>query len=661
MKKSITILTIIIFILSSSFLSFAQQDSSVEKLLEAGKKAYINGDFKEAINKLTLAITIIKNKRDLIDAYLTLSLTYFTIGDNKKAEENIIKILKIKPSLSLNPDVYSPKFIMFVEDIKNKNMLNVNIRIDNKAKLYVDELYYGENTDFIIKLLKGEHIIKAEQKGFKVFEKKFFVRRDNRNFTINLEKVVPVQKTEEKPQIKKETQMKEGAVLREKKEKKKGGGSKIVYYLGGILVGGVLVAALLSKKESESSQPTILKITSEPSGADVFIDGKSTGKLTPCEIANIAPGTHDIKVVKEFYGALKKEVNIIEGQTTSFFAKLSPFKYEFVKKWGRYGTGNLEFNYPVSLTLFDNDNRLLIMDSGNHVAKVYTSKGVFVRKVPIGKELFTPVDGIVLDSRETFIVDIGADGFFKIDSSGNLTMFKGGEGTANGKFNDPFGIALGPDGKIFIVDSKNHRVQVFDTRGGFIKKWGEQGTGSGEFSYPFSIAINKDKKWVYITDIGSHRISVFDLNGNFKFKWGSKGSGDTNFDTPTGIAVDKRGYVYVVDLNNFRVAKFTADGKFVVNITKGQGTGDGKLNKPYGVAVAEDGTVYVADTDNHRIQVFKLTDATVSQGRATISVSTNRAFGTNYLKNYKRKITLRNFKGIGKRNTEMKKGKRHRK
>ena len=173
MKKSITILTIIIFILSSSFLSFAQQDSSVEKLLEAGKKAYINGDFKEAINKLTLAITIIKNKRDLIDAYLTLSLTYFTIGDNKKAEENIIKILKIKPSLSLNPDVYSPKFIMFVEDIKNKNMLNVNIRIDNKAKLYVDELYYGENTDFIIKLLKGEHIIKAEQKGFKVFEKSF--------------------------------------------------------------------------------------------------------------------------------------------------------------------------------------------------------------------------------------------------------------------------------------------------------------------------------------------------------------------------------------------------------------------------------------------------------------------------------------------------------
>ncbi len=659
MKKSITILTIIIFILSSSFLSFAQQDSTVEKLLEEGKKAYINGDFKEAINKLTLAITIIKNKRDLIDAYLTLSLTYFTIGDNKKAEENIIKILKIKPSLSLNPDIYSPKFIVFVEDIKNKNMLNVNIRVDNKAKLYVDELFYGENTEFNIKLLKGEHIIKVEQKGFKVFEKKVIVNENNRNFTINLEKIVPVQKIEKKPQMKKEPRAKEGTVLKEKKEKKKGG-SKFVYYLGGILAGGVLAAAILSKK-SESSQPTVLKITSEPSEADVFIDGQSTGKLTPCEITNITPGTHVIEVVKEFYGALKKEVNVVEGQTTSFFAKLSPFKYEFVKKWGRYGTGNLEFNYPVSLTLFDNDNRLLIMDSGNHVAKVYSSKGVFVRKVPIGKELFTPVDGIVLDSRETFIVDIGADGFFKLDSSGNLTMFKGGEGTANGKFNDPFGIALGPDGKIFIVDSKNHRVQVFDTRGGFIKKWGEQGTGNAQFSYPFGIAINKDKEWVYVTDIGTHKVAVFDLDGNFKFKWGSKGSGDTNFDTPTGIAVDKRGYVYVVDLNNFRVAKFTADGKFIVNITKGRGSANGKLNNPYGVAVAEDGTVYVADTENHRIQVFKLTDTTVSQGEAIISVSNKGAFGSNSFKNRGRKSLLRNFKGVGRKDIKLKKNKRYKK
>ncbi len=616
-KRLLTVVTIIIFIFSSTFVSFAQQDSSVEKLLEEGKKAYVNGDFKEAINKLSLAITIIKNKKDLIDAYLTLSLTYFTIGDNKKAEESIVKILRIKPSLSLNPDIYSPKFIVFVEDIKNKNMINVSVSINPGAKLYIDDLFYGKGTQFNVKLLKGKHSLKVEREGYKVYESEIEATSNSKSFIINLEKIIPLQVSEKK-EIKEEKKREEGKIVKEKTKKK--GGSKFVYYLGGIVAGGVVAALLLSKKSSPS-QPTVLKVTSEPSEADVFIDGQNTGKVTPCEFSGIAAGRHRIEVVKEFFGKTERNVNIVEGQTTSYHAVLSPFKYEFVKKFGRYGTGNLELNFPISLTLFDNDSKLLIMDSGNHVVKVYSTKGVYLRKIPVGTELFTPVDGFRFDSGETFVVDIGADGFFKIDSSGNLVMFKGGDGDENGKFSDPFGLAVGPDNKLFIVDSKNYRVQVFNKDGSFVGKWGEKGTGGGQFGYPFDIAINKDKKRVYITDIGLHRVTVFDLNGNFKFKWGSKGSGDENFDTPTGIAVDKRGYVYVVDMNNFRVAKFTSDGKFVVNITKGSGSANGELNNPYGVAVAEDGTVYIADTENHRIQVFKISDETVSQGSVQIKVS----------------------------------------
>ncbi len=669
MKKFISIITIVLFILSSSYIGFAQQDSTVEKLLEEGKKAYVNGDFKEAINKLSLAITIIKNKKDLIDAYLTLSLTYFTIGENDKAEENILKILKIKPTLSLNPDIYSPKFIIFVEEIKSKNMVGIEVKLKERGKLYIDDLFYGEGEKFNLKLVKGEHLIKVEKEGYKTLEQNIVVNDNSKNFSFSLEKLVPIEeegikkakKEETKPVETKETKTKvkeeiktkkveeatkeeEGKIVKEKNEKK--GGSKFIYYLGGILAGGIVAAVLLSKKSTPTG-PTVLKITSDPDGADVFIDGRSTGKITPCEITGIQSGRHELLIVKELYGQAKKEINIIEGETNSVYAKLSPFKYEFIRKWGKNGSGLTQFNSPIGISLFNNDNRVLIEDAGNHVAKVFSTKGVFIRKMPVGQELLTPVDGLLLNSGETFIVDVGANGFFKLDSAGKIILFKGGSGKENGKFDHPIGIAIGPNNKLYIVDTGNYRIQVFNTGGGFVGKWGSKGTGNSQFQYPFGIAINKEKKQVYVSDVALNKIVVFDLSGNYKFKWGSAGSGDNNFNAPTGVAVDRTGNVYVVDTDNSRIAKFTGDGKFIINIARGKGTENGKFNVPYGVAVAEDGTVYVADTGNARIQVFQITEDTISQGEVKVTVTSHHNkyhyFNGNKYKGNKLEHRLKSF------------------
>ncbi len=665
MKKFISIVTIVIFIFSSSYVGFAQQDSTVEKLLEEGKKAYVNGDFKEAINKLSLAITIIKNKKDLIDAYLTLSLTYFTIGENNKAEENILKILKIKPTLSLNPDIYSPKFIIFVEEIKSKNMVGIEVNLKEKAKLYIDDLFYGEGKKFNLKLVKGKHTIKVEKEGYKNLEQNIVVSDGSRNFSFSLEKLVPIgeegikkpNKEKTKPVMKKETKTEtkeeikpkekkepakkeEGKIVTEKKEKK--GGSKFIYYLGGALAGGIIAALLLSKKSAPTG-PTVLKITSDPDGADVFIDGRSTGKITPCEITGIQSGRHELLIVKELYGQAKKEINIIEGETNSVYARLSPFKYEFIRKWGKNGTAPNQFLSPIGISLFNSDKRVLVEDAGNHVAKVFSTKGVFIRKIPVGQELLTPVDGLLLNSGETFIVDIGADGFFKLDSNGRISLFKGGSGKENGKFDNPIGIAIGPNNKLYIVDAGNYRIQIFNTGGGFVGKWGSRGNGDSQFQYPFGIAINRDKKRAYVSDVVLNKIVAFDLSGNYKFKWGSAGSGDNDFDAPTGLAVDRTGNVYVVDTDNSRIAKFTENGKFIINIAKGKGTENGKFNVPYGVAVAEDGTVYVADTGNTRIQVFKLSEETVSQGEVKVSVTSNHN-GYHYYKGNKYKRNEPNLK-----------------
>ena len=71
--------------------SYAQQESDIDELLKQGKQAYINGNFKEAIEKLSNAIKIIKNREDLLEAYITLSLAYFTLGEENNSEETIKK------------------------------------------------------------------------------------------------------------------------------------------------------------------------------------------------------------------------------------------------------------------------------------------------------------------------------------------------------------------------------------------------------------------------------------------------------------------------------------------------------------------------------------------------------------------------------------------
>ena len=54
----------------------------------------------------------------------------------------------------------------------------------------------------------------------------------------------------------------------------------------------------------------------------------------------------------------------------------------------------------------------------------------------------------------------------------------------------------------------NNRVQVFDAAGRFIRKWGSEGTGDGQFDSPAGIAVDGTGK-VYVTESGNARVQVF--------------------------------------------------------------------------------------------------------------------------------------------------------
>ncbi|MBC7262582.1 MAG: hypothetical protein H5T63_11300, partial [Chloroflexi bacterium] len=66
----------------------------------------------------------------------------------------------------------------------------------------------------------------------------------------------------------------------------------------------------------------------------------------------------------------------------------------------------------------------------------------------------------------------------------------GGFGTGDGQFNDPKGIAVDGQGNVYVVDTRNQRVQVFDGEGRYLRGWGWQGNGAGEFQEPWGIAVD---------------------------------------------------------------------------------------------------------------------------------------------------------------------------
>ncbi|MCP4140557.1 MAG: TIGR03663 family protein [Chloroflexi bacterium] len=214
--------------------------------------------------------------------------------------------------------------------------------------------------------------------------------------------------------------------------------------------------------------------------------------------------------------------------------------------------------------------------------------------------------GVLPETSETITIDIYEEN--TITLTADLTV--GLNGAAEGQFSAPRGIAFAPDGSFYVADSRNHRIQHFDADGNFINAWGQFGDATfedlsgGIFNEPWGIAVGPDGS-VYVTDTWSHRVQKFDADGTPITRWGYYGQAADGFAFwgPRGIDVDKDGNVYVSDTGNKRIVKFDSDGNFITEFGQ-TGMAVGEFDEQVGVAVDDEGIVYVTDTWNQRIQTF---------------------------------------------------------
>ena len=191
----------------------------------------------------------------------------------------------------------------------------------------------------------------------------------------------------------------------------------------------------------------------------------------------------------------------------------------------------------------------------------------------------------------------------------------GGKGTGSGQLDTPRGLLI-PEYRdsLFVVDSGNHRIQIFHPDSGqLVDIWGdstaEPGPSDkpGRFNTPWTLA-GDDQGNVYVVDYGNKRVQKFDRAGELVPSFWEAIEGCRMLKQPVDIAVHSAAEgirVYIVDRELHAVLIFDDEGKQVRSPENPQGSfGANVLIAPLGIAVSND-AVYVGDNERHAILKFK--------------------------------------------------------
>lgn len=230
-----------------------------------------------------------------------------------------------------------------------------------------------------------------------------------------------------------------------------------------------------------------------------------------------------------------------------------------------------------------------------------------------------------------------------------------------GAINGPWGVAIGPEGNVFVADEENNRIDVFSPEGAFLRAFGkgvnpggsdvcttvcqagEGLAGAGDMSAPKGIAFDSTGA-LYVTDYGRHRIDVFSPAGAFirafgkgvnaaggdpdvcttACKSGVAGGGAGEMRLILDVAVGPGNQIVVANSANNRIDVFSSGGAFIRGFGKEVklggggnvctaatgcqevpgGVGAGALSNPSGVLAGAGGNIYVSEFPNDRVSEF---------------------------------------------------------
>jgi DNA-binding beta-propeller fold protein YncE len=196
-----------------------------------------------------------------------------------------------------------------------------------------------------------------------------------------------------------------------------------------------------------------------------------------------------------------------------------------------------------------------------------------------------------------------------------LTLGKAGGNPANevtdpASFYQPNDVVTLPNGDILVGEGHNnptmsHRIVRFNKDGKYLSSFGKRGTGDGEFMQPHGLAVDAQGR-LYVADRGNNRIQVVTTDGKFIASW-------PQFGRPSGVFVDRNGMLYSADsesgsvnpdhkawLRGIRIGSIK-DGKVLYLIPDPQQNVTSGTLAAEGVAVDAAGNIYGAEVGPRQV------------------------------------------------------------
>ncbi|WP_367154822.1 RHS repeat-associated core domain-containing protein [Methylomonas sp. HYX-M1] len=239
---------------------------------------------------------------------------------------------------------------------------------------------------------------------------------------------------------------------------------------------------------------------------------------------------------------------------------------------------------------------------------------------PNGKVLYLG-NGNRAGSKQTFQSLIST-----LAGTGSAGLAGDGGQAKQARLNSPAGIAVHPDGSVYVADTENGRIRRIATDGSISTFAGTTPGFSGDGGQAAQAQLNKPESLafaldgsLYVADSGNSRIRRIAPNGVISTVVGTGTPGfsgdngpatEAKISYPKSLVVAQDGNLYFSDVANHRIRQVGTDGLISTIVGNGQAGfgGDGgsalqaKVAYPEGMAITGNGVIYVADSGNHRIR-----------------------------------------------------------
>jgi len=378
------------------------------------------------------------------------------------------------------------------------------------------------------------------------------------------------------------------------------------------------------------------------------------GECTPIPGATNANYTPTSKDAGHRLAAIVTATN---GAGTVSVSTLAPSSApSFSGSFGVFGSGSGQLREPEGGLATDSSGDVWVSDTENNRLEEFGPKGEFVRTVGsegTGTGQFQGTYGVTVDSKgDVWATDKGGDRVEEFNGEGAfLKMFGWGvangesklqvctsscraglQGSGNGEFYVPEGIAVDSKGNVFVADRGNHRVQELNSE----LAWVRNIVQVEEHEGPFDLTLDSSND-LWVAYSWDNKIGEFNSEGKLIRTWGTAGSEPGKLSDPYGVGIGPEGNVWVPEYGNNRVQVFTTAGVYLYGFGS-QGNGAGQFNDaPHGIAFTGSSTVYVLDsgiwwenTGNSRIEKWLIPNLSKANVHVTQTIYYTTAANSKY-------------------------------